>query len=315
MSKLQFGDVRILVVDPNVGARDSVRTILNNHGFRAISVGAGLEDLNKGVADTTLDLLISDCDLTDGNFCRLVHSMRHHDVGSNPFLPIIALSSEPTPTLVKKVIDAGVDDLLPKPISTGHLLKRIQTLVKSRKPFVVTSNYIGPDRRKASQRGEKSDIPLVEVPNVLKAKISGVADEDAMAQSIADAVAEVNLQKLERYAVQIGILVEMILPTYAEGRIDGTLEDNLNRLNYVAQDTSRRLVGTKYDHISELCQNLISVAGDIRARKETPLEKDLQLLTPLSQAIQNAFNVKEDVAALARRISASVNQDQERKKA
>jgi hypothetical protein len=152
--------------------------------------------------------------------------------------------------------------------------------------------------------------------NVLKSKITGQSDEDIMAQSIADAVAEVNLQKLERYAVQIGILVEMILPAYAQGQFGSTLDENLNRLNYVAQDTSRRLVGTKYDHISELCQNLIGVASDIRTRKETPLEKDLQILKPLLQAIQNTFSIKEeDITALARRISASVSENKERKKA
>jgi hypothetical protein len=186
----------------------------------------------------------------------------------------------------------------------------------SRKPFVVTSDYIDPDRRNASEREEESEIPLVEVPNVLKAKITGKSDEDTMAQSIADAVAEVNLQKLERYAVQIGILVEMILPAYAQDQFDARLEENLNRLNYVAQDTSRRLVGTKYGHISELCQNLIGVAGDIRSRKKTPLDKDLKLLKPLSLAIQNTFNInEEDIAALARRIFASINEGQDRKKA
>jgi hypothetical protein len=87
-------------------------------------------------------------------------------------------------------------------------------------------------------------------------------------------------------------------------------------LNYVAQDTSRRLVGTKYGHISELCQNLIGVAGDIRSRKKTPLDKDLKLLKPLSLAIQNTFNInEEDIAALARRIFASINEGQDRKKA
>jgi len=196
------------------------------------------------------------------------------------------------------------------------LIKRIQSLVMSRKPFVVTSDYIDPDRRNASEREEESEIPLVEVPNVLKAKITGKSDEDTMAQSIADAVAEVNLQKLERYAVQIGILVEMILPAYAQDQFDARLEENLNRLNYVAQDTSRRLVGTKYGHISELCQNLIGVAGDIRSRKKTPLDKDLKLLKPLSLAIQNTFNInEEDIAALARRIFASINEGQDRKKA
>ena len=288
-----------------MGSRGSVRTILHNNGFRGMRLGAGCADIRSALkGPALLDLLISECELGDGELGPLIHDIRHHRLGDNPFIPVIVLTRRPTPELVKSIVDAGVDDVLPKPVSTSHLLKRIHTLVEARKPFVVTSDYIGPDRRTSAER--ESTVPLVEVPNVLKSKITGQADPVAAAQAITAAAAEINLRKLERHAVQIGVLVEMILPAYEQGRVDGRLFLYLERLNSIAKDTSRRLAGTKYAHVSELCQSLVSVAGDIRAEKDRPLERDLMLLQPLSAAIRKGFDVREDVAAVARRITASV---------
>jgi DNA-binding response OmpR family regulator len=314
MANFRFDAIFTLIADPDLGSRDSVRTILRNNGFRELRLGVSCADVRSALeSPVPLDLLICECTLEDGDCDRLIHAMRHHEVGDNPFLPVIALSVRPTPELVRRMVDAGVDDVLPKPISTGHLLKRIQTLVEARKPFVVTSDYIGPDRRKSKDR--ETTVPLIEVPNVLKSKTTGQADLVGATQAVAAAVAKVNLQKLERHAVQIGVLVEMILPAYERGDIDDTLLGHLERLHDTAEDTSRRLAGTKYAHVSELCQSLISVAADIRGKWESPQDKDLKLLPPLSQAIRSGFDVKEDVAALARRISASVAEGGDRRRA
>ncbi len=83
--------------------------------------------------------------------------------------------------------------------------------------------------------------------------------------------------------------------------------DDLDRLYYVAGDTSRRMTGTQYGHVSNLCDSLIKVTASIRDNKFSPTAKDLQLLKPLSQAISSAFAVDEDVADLARQISASID--------
>src|SRR3546814_1821103 len=62
--------------------------------------------------------------------------------------------------------------LLVKPLSTRIILDRIETVALHRKPFVVTSDYIGPDRRKAVARRD-SNVPLIEVPNPLREKMLG----------------------------------------------------------------------------------------------------------------------------------------------
>lgn len=305
MEKLHFEHVDLLLIDPASSARDTLKNILHDQGFRNLSLGGSLDEIRDHLAHSMPDLLISETELEDGDFCGFVTKLRHHDVGNNPFLPVIGLTWEPTPDLVRNVVNAGVDDLLTKPISTGQLVSRIKALAKDRKPFVVTSEYIGPDRRTLEER--KSDIPQVEVPNTLKVKATGQQKSVDIVQAINSVVAEINVQKLERYGVQIGFLVDHILPNLEKGALDSTTGAFLDRLLAVAKDTARRLGGTKYAHISELCDSLVKVTASIRDAKDQPNSRDVKLLRPLSQAIQAAFAADDQQTAdAAYRISAQI---------
>jgi hypothetical protein len=82
---------------------------------------------------------------------------------------------------------------LVKPFPPWQLIERIDCSANRRKPFVVTSERIGPDRRNDS--GRESEIPLINVPNTLRAKVQGVAiNQGALQQEIDDALTEVNEQ-------------------------------------------------------------------------------------------------------------------------
>ena len=43
------------------------------------------------------DLLICEADFADGDFRGAVHGMRHHHVGTNPILTVMALSYNSAP--------------------------------------------------------------------------------------------------------------------------------------------------------------------------------------------------------------------------
>ncbi|MDP6883076.1 MAG: response regulator [Rhodospirillales bacterium] len=306
MEKLHFEHVDLLVIDPAASARETIKNILYNQGFRNLYLGASLDELQEHMSHAMPDLLISETELEDGDFCEFVTKLRHHDVGENPFLPVIWLTWEATPERVRSVVNAGVDDLLTKPLSTGHLVNRIKALIKDRKPFIVTSEYIGPDRRTLEER--KSGIPQLDVPNTLKVKATGKEKTVDVVKAITSVVAEINVQKLERYGVQVCFLIEHILPNLENGVVDSTNEAFLERLLGVAKDTARRLVGTKYAHISELCDSLVKVTDSILATKDQPNDRDVKLLAPLSQAIKAAFVADdEQTTATVRQIHTQID--------
>jgi DNA-binding response OmpR family regulator len=301
---LRFDQVQILLVDPAQAAREAVRNILRDHGFRMIHQADSLASIREFFKTGMPDLMICESTLADGDFCELMGQLRHHEIGDNPFLPVIALTWQPTPELVSRVVGAGVDDLLTKPISTGQLIDRIRGLIRGRKPFIVTSDYIGPDRRHLSER--QSNVELLDVPNSLRSKAMGEQEGTDIQGAIDTAFREVNVQKLERYVVQIAFLIDQVEPTLKSGKMDDTTSAFLDRLLEVAEDTGRRLIGTKYEHVSELCQSLQKVARSICAAKNQPSERDIRLLRPLSQAIQSGFEATGSQADAARVISSEV---------
>ncbi len=313
MEKLALDQIDILLIDPDRAVRSTIRNILVDNGFRNVSVGSGIADIQTKFQIAMPDLLISDIKLGDGNFSDFVYKVRHHDVGGNPFLPIIATAWSPTSDDVRSVVQSGADDIVAKPLSAGQLLQRIMMLIKARKPFVVTSAYIGPDRRKAGDDHDRGGqhIEQVRVPNVLRAKALGDGRANiALIQREIDACSQkVNLQKLDRHAHQALWLVERIVPGLAFGGPDESTLRSLERLLYVAEDIGRRMVGTPFAHVGELCQSLINVTGRILEAGDFPAPKDVDLLRPLATAIQRGFSESgEDVAHMAHEISESVSE-------
>ena len=305
MADFQFQDVGVLVVDSDGNARKSIRSILRNNGFRDVILAASIFEMRKGFDPDDPDLLIAEADLPDGQLSDVVNEIRHNRFGKNPFLPVIALTWTPTRTVVKGIIDCGADDLVTKPIASAHLLDRIRLLIDARKPFVITSDYIGPDRHKASVR--PNSAPLVDVPNVLKAKATGDKNLARVVDSIARSITTINQTKLEQHAHQIVGIVNHLSPRLAAGAAaDATVGDLLERLLRAAEDTERRVAGTPYEHISELCRSLITVTRSIRARSVNPEAKDVKLLKPLSLAIQAAFAAGIDTSVATRMISNSI---------
>lgn len=301
MEKRFYDDVELMLVDPDQNVCGSIRHVLHDSGFRRITTGATWTDIRKRFDERMPDLLIADCMLNDGDFCELVHEMRHGEAGDNPFTPVIALTWDPTPETVRRVINSGADVLLGKPVSARQLIDRIRSLVNARKPFVVTSDYIGPDRLKPVER--PADTPRFEVPNVLRTKMTG----EPMAVGVQESIETINLEKIDRYIFQMGYLIERIVPAMIMGGPPDTeTAGHLRRLSAVTADTARRVKRTRHEHVSDLCDSLVKVTGEILTGGAETGPKQVDLLAPLHQAIRAGFNNQPEIAARAREIAENI---------
>ena len=305
-TKLDFQNVGMLLGDGNAMIRQGIKGALFTQGFREIIDTDKTSVAREVIKTSPVDILITDYLLPDGDALQLIHDIRHHRCGTNPFIVIITLVDGPEKEVIMKVMDSGSDDIIIKPISAGKLLDRIALMVRDRKLFVVTTDYIGPDRR-SSHRAGTIDIPKIEVPNPVKAKVEGDAGGEVL-QSAVDAVARViNEQKMERHAFQIDYLVKIIGPMYEGGKVTPEVIPHLDRLLFVSEDISRRLEGTPFAHVGELCQSMVAVTSGVRKNPSSPMDQDLKLMPQLAKAIKRAFEPAEESAALARDISDSVS--------
>ena len=294
-------NVRVELVAEKKEARQILRSILVNMGFSQISFSNGVRELKRNMAQRRMDLVILEAHTNDGDICGLIRDVRHARFGGNPFLPFIALTPTPTKTVVASVINSGADDLLIQPYSTGQFLERIGVLVDHRKPFVVTSDYIGPDRRSSARRGEGEEIPRIDVPNVLKARANGDLNDREMQKTIARAMHQVNLMKIDRNGHQVVWLVARIMAGFswaADMALDEEVIGFITRLREVAIESQSRLADTPYEAVSDLCDSLAELAGRMATTLENTPKRDLDLLVELGKAFEAAFKGDGKNAAL-----------------
>ena len=307
-------NVEILFGEPERQLRSNIRLAMRNEKFENVIDVENVGQVRQLLATRAPDLIIIDAETKGGSVSELIYDVRHGNTGGNPFVPFIVTMWRPTEVLVQGVANSGTDDLLVKPISPQQLVDRIKVLTENRKPFVVTSDYIGPDRRKDSSRG--SDIPLIEVPNTLSVKISGEKlDPTKLSAMVKRAQNTINDQRLKRNAFQICFLVGLILPALAEDRLDDPeLEEHLRSVLAISRDTAERMLGTEYEHVSNLCNNMIDVVERLLDDLMSPSTKDVSLLKPVSDAILLGFHPTSDAATMAGEINSALSAYDRRQK-
>ncbi|NRD68638.1 response regulator, partial [Corallococcus exiguus] len=123
----ELGGVRVLVVDDEEDARELLRTLLEDSGARVVTAGSALEGLQVLQAEHP-DVLVSDIGMpvTDGyGFIERVRALSAEKGGHTPAVAITAYARSEDRT---RVLRAGFQSHVPKPVEPGELLAVIASL-------------------------------------------------------------------------------------------------------------------------------------------------------------------------------------------
>jgi len=257
MTRLSFDSAETLIYDPVSANRATTRAALYNLGFRRIETVATLDALNECILRRPPDLAVCEAQGAEAELCAMIQTLRQGSNGYNPFIVIIVTAWENSNALVGRVINSGADDLLLRPFSTAVLGNRIRTHIERRKGFVITSDYVGPDRRGGS--GRESNVELFEPPNSLRMKVQErltdeVANQRLDAQ-LKKARATLNSEKLKRDAFQICVLWRL-MQEHMPG--SGKFDIDLTRLKDVTKGVARRALDTEYEAAGEWCDSVLA---------------------------------------------------------
>ena len=274
-------------------------------GYRDLRYCSDIETLIENLKHSVPpDLVITDTKLPGGDIFSIISDIRKGILGGNPFVPVIMLTWDTSADIIRNAAQCGVDHILAAPISPSDLFARVSHLVSKRKPFVVTSDYIGPDRRQNASRDGTDGIPLIDVPNTLRSKANGEKiDTSNLKAVIREAMREINEQRLVRHSYQINFLIGIILPAYEAGNITPEIQVHVARLSDVSQEVQGRLANSSFKHVGEMCNSLAGVAQSIRTNWQKPNKKDIELLEPLSQAILAGFNPDKNSGEMSSEIT------------
>ena len=147
---IPFAQLRLLIVEDHKFTRLLLKEGLQNLGcqqgnlYEAENGEAGLEVLSE----TPVDLVICDWQMEPMDGLTFVRKLRDPQSGRNPFIPIILCSAHTDRDLIERAVDAGVNEILTKPITVKAIESRINMIFGQPRPFVHSTQYFGPDRRR-----------------------------------------------------------------------------------------------------------------------------------------------------------------------
>jgi DNA-binding response OmpR family regulator len=257
MTRLSYDGAETVVFDPVAANRTSTRTALYNLGFRRIEAVATLDALSESIKRRPPDLAVCETQGMITELCATIQALRQGATGYNPFIVIIVTAWEHSQRLVSQVLNSGADDLLLRPFSTAVLGQRIAVHAERRKRFVITSDYVGPDRRRDSDR--PSSVELFDPPNSLRMKVKDRLTSEAASQLLDQelkAAREIlTREKLRRDAFQICVLWRLV--QHSGLKIDNFGSD-LCKLGDVTRGVARRCVGTEFEPAVAWCDSILA---------------------------------------------------------
>ncbi len=285
MADKDYARASVLLFDPVHVNQRTTRYALFEIGFRQIECVSNLRDFKECIEESGPTLIVAESSATDHDVFKLVRSIRSGEVGKNPFVVILLTTWGRDTTHIKKAIECGADDVIVRPFSTMFAEERVRALISNRKEFIVTSDYIGPDRRKDAQR--ESSAQSVKVPNFLQATVNG--DQEALATGakwVKEAQQTVVSERIRRVAMRAVVAVELQLAPREEGAPSPKLDhEDLIR---TARELKMQLIRAERGEAAEVAEALIDQVNSLgEDGGVTP--QSLQLVKELAMGAYAAY--------------------------
>ena len=145
-------ELTFLVVDDNRFVRSLIMNALRSFGIYQFKEAADGADALKILRDHTVDFVLTDNEMDPITGIELTRIIRSGENGiADRTLPVIMITGFSEQHRIHEAINAGVHEILVKPISADILFKRIAQTIRDPRPFIIAENYIGPCRRRNKQ--------------------------------------------------------------------------------------------------------------------------------------------------------------------
>lgn len=303
MSRLVYESTETLVYDPVAANRTATRAALYTLGFRHIETVAALDAFRDAIKRRPPDLALCEAQGADAQLCGMIQELRQGGASHNPFIVIIVTAWEKSTALVTRVVNSGADDLLLRPFSTTLLRQRIETHAERRKGFVVTSEYVGPDRRKDASRS--SSVELFDPPNSLKMKAKDrLTSEQATLRldtELKSARDVLNSEKLRRDSFQITIQWRMMQDEIPGGTV---YKQGLEKIGSLAKGIVRRCKETNFQRAEEWCGSILAAVEGLEAGVDR--NASMHLLGHASLSLSQVFHSEKSSTDVLREIDDTV---------
>ncbi len=157
--KPRLENVNILLVDKDAQIARVVILNLREMGFTRVQHVRTVEEALAHLTSQPVDILITEWLLDPMDGIELVQHLRLNPNSPNRGIPIIMLTGKGEYIDVTTARDVGITEFLVKPFTVQTLYDRLEHLIDHPRPFILSEQFAGPDRRrKSSQSSDERRI-------------------------------------------------------------------------------------------------------------------------------------------------------------
>lgn len=151
----------ILLIEDELELADNIKNLLEEYGFSVFMASNGKEGLEL-VKKITPDLIICDIMMPGINGYQVKQELNKN--GNTSLIPFIYLTGRVERHDVRRGMDLGADDFLPKPFRSNELIVSINTRLK--KSEIIKAKFTSPENNTESKnKFSERDSILVSINN------------------------------------------------------------------------------------------------------------------------------------------------------
>lgn len=135
-------------------------------GREAIEILTVLQSTRKSRTLRNVDIVLTDWLMPDGSGYDLLKWIRGHEKDAVRFLPVIVVSGYTTEYIITTARDMGAHETLVKPVSGTALASRICSVIENPRPFIRSTTYFGPDRRRHDMPYKGADLRVIQAEEI-----------------------------------------------------------------------------------------------------------------------------------------------------
>lgn len=311
----KLSEATALIYDPVRGNMLLTRSVLHGIGFRKIEGITSMRELNRRLKDIELAILVIEATDQPRQIVELLRAQRLGELGVNPFVPIIATLWAGQTDLIADLMNCGCDDVLLRPFSASQTLERVKSIIMSRKSFVVTSDYVGPDRGKTSKIGMAPEH--FDPPNALRDRVLNLnCDPLVQTKILQSARRRVDQDRLAKLARRIAMAAEVTIQ--AQGRGDSNSGFVVDLLESAAElvRAAKRLDQDEVQDIAMVLENVVArtAAPGPERVENAQLTRQLALALFVAYAAEGGDQFRAELDLTLLQVRARLDKAKERAK-
>ena len=147
---MRFDLLKIMLVDDNHHMRVLLTEILRAIGVKHVFEASDGAEALQIMRTHQVDVVITDLAMQPLDGIDFVRLLRNSPDSPNQMAPVIMITGHSTSRRVSEARDAGVNEVLAKPVTARGVIERIGEIVEHPRPYIRSGDYFGPDRRRRS---------------------------------------------------------------------------------------------------------------------------------------------------------------------